>query len=351
MGKELWKGNEAVAEALIRSGLDFFAGYPITPSTEILEYLSYRMPELGRVFIQAENEISSINMVMGGSACGFRCLTASSGPGISLKASGYSYAARYELPFVVINVQRWGTGLGSLDSGQSDYFRDVKAGGHGDYHHIVYAPASVQELIDQAYTAFDVAERYRIGVTILSEALLGQMVENIVMPEFKTREVPLTWGIDGTGDVGLRMCGTGNEQNRKRVELYGRIEEEIQDWESFHTEDAECIFVAFGLPARSCYEAVRRLRAEGCKVGLIRPKTLWPYPYKAFEQVAQTAKQFLVVETNTMGQMVEDVALAVKKSKNPAPVYSYAYGSTLPRVSEVIAKYWDVVNHTAKERF
>ena len=202
-----------------------------------------------------------------------------------------------------------------------------------------------------AYDAFDVAERFRIGITILSEALLGQMVENVVMPEFKTRKEPLGWGIDGTGDVGLRFCGAGNDQNRKRVAIYNQIEEELQDWESLYTEDAECVLVAFGLPARSCAEAVRALRAEGHKVGLIRPKTLWPFPHKAFEQVAPVAKSFLVVETNTMGQMVEDVALAVKKAKSLAPVYGYAYGSTLPRVKEVVEKYHAVASGSEKERF
>ncbi len=351
MSKALWKGNEAVAESLLRAGLDFFAGYPITPSTEILEYLSMRMPELGKTFIQAESEIPSINMVMGSSACGFRSMTASSGPGISLMASGFSYAARYELPFVVINVQRWGTGLGSLDSGQSDYFRDVKGGGHGDYHHIVFAPATIQELTDQAYRAFDVAEEYRIGVTILSEALLGQMVESVEMPEFKTREKPLGWGIDGTGKVGLRLCGVGNDQNRKRVRLYERIEATLQDWEAYRAEDAECVLVAFGLPGRVCMEAVRRLRDEGRKVGLIRPRTLWPFPVKAFESAALTAKSFLVVETNTMGQMIEDVALSLKKVGSSAPVYGYAHGSGLPRVKDVIAKYMEIENGAAKERF
>ncbi len=354
MAKELLKGNVAAAEAAVRAGCDFFAGYPITPSTEILEHLSSRMPELGRVFIQGENEIASINMVMGAAACGGRCLTASSGPGISLKASGFSYAATNDIPFVVINVQRWGCGLGSLESGQSDYFRDVKGGGHGDYYHIVYAPSDVQEFVDMTYKSFDIAEKYRCGVTILSEALLGQLMESVELPPFKTRETPLDWGIDGTGEVGLKVAHhpkRSGDYTVRREKAYAEIQALHQEWKSFMTEDAEHILVAFGLPSRVCHDAIVKLRNEGKKVGLISPKTLWPFPFKAFEQLHPGIKSFLTVETNTFGMMVEDVALATRKAKQFAPVYCYPHGPGVPRVKDVIDQFHAIENGTAKERF
>ncbi len=354
MAKELLKGNVAAAEAAVRAGCDFFAGYPITPSTEVLEYLSSRMPELGRTFIQGENEMASMNMVMGAAICGGRCLTASSGPGISLKAEAFSYAAINEVPFVVINVQRWGCGLGSLESGQSDYYRDVKGGGHGDYHHIVYAPSDIQECVEMVYNSFDKAEKYRVGVTILSEALLGQMMENVELPPFKTRETPLGWGIDGTGKVGLKKDTTGKRNGdnpERRLRHYAIIEETEQQWDSYMTEDAEHVLVAFGLPARVCHDAVDALRARGKKVGMIKLKTLWPYPYKAFEQLPSTVKALTAVETNVLGMMVDDLALAAKKAKLNVPVYCYAYGPGVPRVKDVLAEFEAIENGTVKERF
>ena len=357
MAKELMKGNVAVAEAALRGGMDFFAGYPITPSTETLEYLSYRMDEIGRKgrFIQAENEISAINMVMGASSAGARAMTASSGPGISLKAEGFSYAARYSLPYVCLNVQRWGNGLGSLDSGQADYFRDVKGSGQGDYHRIVYAPADIQELIDSAYEASESAERYRIGVCIFSEAFLGQMMEAVEMPDFKKRKEPLDWGIDGTGTKGLKyLPGSGPHISAFNAEKYAKVEAEMQRWESIQTEDAEYIFVAFGLPSRVCKDAVARLRAEGEKAGIIRPKLIWPYPWKAFEEVKAVnphVKGFISIETNDLGQMVEDVALAAKRAGLDVPVYCYAHGPGTPGVRRVMEKYQAVTSGEEKERF
>ncbi len=205
MARVMMKGNVAAAEAAIRAGVDIFAGYPITPSTETLETLSYRMAEEGRIFIQAESEIASINILLGAAACGARALTTSSGRGMSLKQEGVSYAARLELPYVCMNVQRWGSGLGMLDSGQSDYLRDTRAGGNGDYRHIVYAPDSVQELVDDMYEAFDVSQKYRMEVIILSEGYLGQMMEPVELPPYKRPEKPRDWGLDGTGQVGLRQ--------------------------------------------------------------------------------------------------------------------------------------------------
>lgn len=352
MAKELLKGNVAAAEAAVRAGMNFFAGYPITPSTEILEYLSSRLPEVDRSFIQAENEVSAINMIMGAAAVGARALTASSGPGMSLKASGQSYAARYELPYVIINVQRWGTGLGSLESGQADYFRETRGAGHGEYRNLVLAPNSIQELIDMVYNAWDYAEKYRIGVTILSEAQLGQMMENVELPEFKSRTEDLDWGLDGTGDKGLMLASgqQGPTQAWEIMKRYNEIEENEQQWESLFTDDAETVFVAFGLPSRSTEGMVRQMRWKGDKVGLIRPKTLWPFPVKAFEE-CRNAKRFISVETNTMGEMVEDVALSVKKLHIDADVYCYAYGPGVPQVKQLIEEYRAILDDERKVWF
>lgn len=357
MAKEILKGNIAVAEAALRGGCDFFAGYPITPSTETLEYLSARMPELDmeKRFVQAENEIAAMNMVMGASSAGARAMTASSGPGVSLKAEGMSYAARYSIPYVVLNVQRWGTGLGSLESGQADYNRDCKGGGHGDYHNVVFAPFNIQEMVDDAYEAWDIAEKYRIGVTILSEAVLGQMMEGVEMPPFKKREGELDWGIDGTGTRGMRYpAKPGKEYVQHALAKYGAVTEEMQRWECYDTDDAEAILVAFGLPARVCMDAVKKLRAMGEKVGLIRPKIVWPFPWKAFEEVYSAnpgVKAFISVETNDLGQMVDDVALAAKRAGYNVPTYCYAHSYGVPGVRKVVDKYMAIKNGQEKERY
>lgn len=354
--KIMMKGNVAAAEAAIRGGAEFFAGYPITPSTETLETLSFRMPEEGRVFIQAENEIASINMVLGAAACGARAFTTSSGPGMALKQEGFSYAARMELPYVVMNVQRWGVGLGMLDSGQVDYLRDTRAGGNGDYRHIVYAPDSVQELVDDLYEAFDVSQKYRMGVLILSEGYLGQMMEAVELPPFKEICRP-DWGLDGTGEVGLKqLCPTYNmalahELLPVRQERINRVCREMQRWESVETEDADYVLVAFGLPARVCVDAVRRLREEGCKVGLIRPKLVFPFPYDAFHRVNPNVRGFISVETNDLGQMVQDVALAAKRElpQRNVPVYCYTHSAGVPRVQDVVRYYRSVLDGAVKE--
>lgn len=357
MAKELLKGNVAVAEAALRGGCDFFAGYPITPSTETLEYFSHRIPELGMKtrFVQAENEIAAINMVMGAASAGARAMTASSGPGISLKAEGMSYAAHYSIPYVVLNVQRWGTGLGSLKSGQADYYRDCKGGGHGDYHNIVFAPHSVQEMVDDAYEAWDLAEKYRIGVTIFSEAVLGQMMEGVEMPPFKKRENELDWGIDGTGTKGMKYpTGDGWDYVEHELAKYSVVIEDMQRWQLYNVEDADYVFVAFGLPARTCIDAVAKLRAKGEKVGLLRPKIIWPYPYKGFEElkaINPNVKGFISVEMNDMGQMVDDVALAAKKAGYNVPTYLYACGGGVPGVKMVMSKYNEIINGELKEKY
>lgn len=356
MAKEIIKGNVAVAEAALRGGCNFFAGYPITPSTEALEYLSERMKELGlgNRFIQSENEIAAINMIMAATAVGARALTASSGPGISLKAEGLSYAARSSLPIVMLNVQRWGVGLGSLDSGQSDYYRDCKGGGHGDYHHIVYAPSSIQEMVDDIYEAWDIAEKYRVGVTILSEAVLGQMMEGVELPPFKSRDEKLPWNYDGSGTTVFSKTKGHKAFSRASVEKYALISREMQRWEAYRTEDAEDIFVAFGLPARVCIDAVDRLRGQGFRVGLLRPKILWPFPFDAFRELKETGadiKSFISIESNDLGQMVDDVALAAKKARIDVPVYCYAHSFGVPMLKEIVAYYTAVRNGEEKERF
>lgn len=349
---ELLKGNVAAAEAAIRAGMNFFAGYPITPSTEALEHLALRMKEENREMIQGENEIASINMVIGAAVCGARAMTASSGPGLSLKCEGFSYASRAELPFVCLNVQRWGVGLGKLDSGQSDYFKETKGGGHGDYHHIVYAPSSVQELVDDMYEAFDIAEKYRIGITVLSEAYLGQMVESVEMPPYKEREKELDWGIDGSGKLKLKNQSEPPEIVSHLREKVKQIEAEMQRYETYCVEDADYVFVAFGLPSRSCRDAVKRLRAKGEKVGLIKPRIVWPFPVNAFKEVNKDVKGFISVESTDLGQLVEDVALSVKKVfTNNVPVYCYAHSLGTPTISKVMEKYQEVVDGKMEEVF
>lgn len=354
MAKKLLKGNEAVAEAALRGGCDFFAGYPITPSTETLEYLSWRMPELGRVFIQAENEVASINMVSGASAAGARALTATSGPGGSLMCEGFSYAARNSIPYVLLNVQRWGTGLGTLDSGQTDYFKEVKGGGHGDYKCVVYTPSSVQELCDMMYGAWDVAEKYRIGVVILSEAYLGQMMEQVEMPEFIKERPDRGWCIDGTGRTCLgkdSIAMRGPNGMQLKGELYKKVWDEMQDWEEYMVEDADYVIFAFGLPGRIAIDAASQLREQGLKIGVVRPKIVWPFPEKAFAHINPKVKGIMSIETSDFGQFVEDVALYTKKSKLNVPVYCYAHGKGVPGVRKVSEYVKKVVSGEEKEVF
>ncbi len=348
--RKMMKGNIAIAEAAVRAGVDLYAGYPITPQTEVLEHLSHRLPEEGRDFIQAENEIAAINMIYGGAATGMRCFTSSCGPGISLKQEGISYICSQRFPCVILNVQRWGAGLGSLDSSQVDYLRETRGGGNGDYRTIVFAPNSIQESIDIMYESFEVAEKYRNPVTILSEASLGQMMEPCVMPEYKKREKKLPWVYDGnnTDHMSIRK----DKMPQYTEKLHKEIKEELQRWEEVMTEDAEYIFVAFGLPSRVAKDAVIKLRKQGQKVGLIRPITLWPFPFKAFEKLNKdNIKGFLSIESNDTGQMVEDVALATKKINSCSPVYLYNSGMNIPTVKETINKFNKILNSKEKEVF
>ena len=348
---DMIKGNDAIAEAAVRAGAELYAGYPITPSTEVMEYLSWRMPELGRTFIQAESELASINMVMGFSACGKRALTASAGPGISLKQEGISYISKYNLPCVILNVVRYGNGLGSLRSGQSDYLRDTRGGGNGDYRCIVLAPSSVQEAVDLMYLAFDLADKYRIVTEVMSESALGQMMESCEFPPMREPTIQ-PWALDGKYTHPRQVAfwedyvATAKQNNAR----YAEIKENEQRWEAVGLEDAEYVFVAYGLPGRVTHGVVNDLRAQGVKVGLIRPITLWPFPEKAFQQVCPNVKGFISVELNDNGQMVEDVALAVKRvMRSDIPIYCLPYVFEMVKRKALFADFEKIRSGEMKE--
>lgn len=340
--KVLMKGNEALAEAAMRAGCRYFFGYPITPQTELAAYMSKHLPKHGGTYLQAESEVSAINMVYGAAACGVRTMTSSSSPGVSLKTEGISYLAGADLPAVIINVQRGGPGLGSIQPSQSDYWQATRAMGHGDFFLPVFAPSTVQEMADLVYEAFDVADRYRTPVVILADGMLGQMMEPVVMPEERALEdLPAKlWATDG--HRGARPHNVVNslfldaqqlyEKNVERFERYEQIARDEVRVEEYLTDDADIVVVAFGAAARIARSAVNDARAKGIKVGLIRPITLWPYPSEAIR--ACDAKAYLVVEMN-MGQMVEDVRLAVN-GQAPVEFFGRA-GGVIPRPDEVLA--------------
>jgi 2-oxoglutarate/2-oxoacid ferredoxin oxidoreductase subunit alpha len=323
MEKELrlMKGNEAVAEAAIRAGADGYFGYPITPQSEILEYLMEANPAetTGMVVLQAESEVAAINMVYGGAACGKKVMTSSSSPGISLKQEGISYIAGAELPCLIVNVVRGGPGLGTIQPAQSDYFQSVKGGGHGDYHLIVLAPASVQEMADFVDLGFELAFRYRNPVLILSDGAIGQMMEKVYLGPFKERlKVFPDWATTGKPKTRERNIITSldldpNKQeifNHKLQEKYNVIREKEVRYEEFQTEDADYLFVAYGTSARVCMKSVQIAREQGIRVGLLRPITLFPFPSKRINELALKVKGILSVEMSA-GQMVEDVLLSV----------------------------------------
>lgn len=320
MSKQLMKGNEALAEAALRAGCRFYSGYPITPQTEILEYLAKRMDEVGGTFVQTESELAGVNMLLGASAAGARALTSSAGPGFSLKQEGISYLVAADLPAVIIDVMRIGTGLGDIAQGQGDYWQMTRGGGHGDYHTIVLAPASVQENCDMMETAFDLAEKYRHPVLVASDAAIGQMVEAVELKDFKEHDInQFDWAIRGckAGQAPRKIQNTyytDPAYPEHLCEKYDTITAEEQRWESYHAEDADVVLVAYGISSRISKEAVNVARAKGVKLGLIRPITLWPFPVKAFE-TCKNAKAFMTVEINILGQMVDDVKLAVDCKK------------------------------------
>lgn len=319
MAKELWKGNEALAEAALRAGCEAFFGYPITPQTELLEYMSRRMPELHRTFLQAESEIGAINMVYGAACTGVRAMTSSSSPGISLMQEGLSYIAGSQVPTVIVDIMRGGPGLGNIQPSQGDYFQMVKSAGHGDYHAIVLAPATVQEGVDLMYEAFDLAFKYRHIVTLLGDGSLGQMMEPVEMPPFKqfNGEQP-DWTLRGAAGRSNRVI-TSLYLNAEKLEALNlKLQEKLAliaahevRYASYQAEDADLVIIAFGTVGRIAQSAVRQARASGMKVGLFRPISLWPFPQAEIDALAERVKGVLVVEMNA-GQMLEDVRSIVK---------------------------------------
>jgi 2-oxoglutarate ferredoxin oxidoreductase subunit alpha len=311
------KGNEAIAEAAIRAGCDAYFGYPITPQTEILEYMARRMPELGRAFVQAESELGAINMVYGAACTGTRVMTTTSSPGYSLMQETMSYLAMSFVPCVVVNIMRGGPGLGNIQPAQGDYFQMTKGGGHGDYHLIVLAPSTVQETVDLVIEAFDLADRYRQPVTVIADGMIGQIMEPVNLPELRTPERPKhTWALTGAKGrkkniVTSLFLGAQNLE-RANIKLQERIDEiranEVR-YAEYEMEGAEIVVVAYGTAGRIVQTAVKQARSEGIPVGLFRPISMFPFPYARLDQIAETARHILVVELSA-GQMIEDVRLA-----------------------------------------
>lgn len=316
--KVLMCGNDAMSEAAVRAGCRCYFGYPITPQNEVAAYMSARMPEVGGTFIQAESEIAAINMVFGAAAVGARAMTSSSSPGISLKQEGISYLCGCQLPAVIANVVRGGPGLGSIGPSQADYFQATRGGGHGDYRTIVLAPSTVQELVDLTFLSFELADKYTNPVLILSDGILGQMMEPVVLPEPINDELPRKeWAVTGAKNRPPNVIKSLyldvellEELNLKLQEKFRRMEQEETRLEEVNVGDAEVVLVAYGSVARICRAAVRQLREAGRKVGLLRPITVWPFPYEAVVRAADKARFFLAVEMS-MGQMVDDVRLGV----------------------------------------
>lgn len=342
--KVLMKGNEALAEAAIQAGCHHFFGYPITPQTELAAYMAKRMPKIGGTYLQAESEIAAVNMVLGAAATGVRAMTSSSSPGISLKSEGISYMAGSDLPAVIINVQRGGPGLGGIQPSQADYWQATKAIGHGDFQILVFAPSTVQEMVNLVSDAFDKADQYRMPAMILADGMLGQMMEPVELPEKKdVKPIEKPWA--ACGHNGERKHNIVNSlyltpnalENlvRERYERYEVIKANEQRAEEYRTEDADLIIVAYGASSRVARSAVNKAREEGLKVGLVRPITLWPFPTDAIQRAAAQAKQLLVVEMS-MGQMVDDVRLA-SECKVPVNFYGRT-GGIIPTPKEVLGE-------------
>ena len=336
-------GNEALAEAAIIAGLDAYFGYPITPQNEITAYMSRRMPEEDRVFVQSESELAAINMVFGASATGKRAMTSSSSPGISLMQEGISYMAGAELPAVIVNVMRGGPGLGNIAPSQADYFQATRGGGHGDYRTITLGPSSVQELVDCMPLAFDLADEYRIPVMVLADGILGQMMEPVVLEKKPSRKLPpKDWALTGAHGREQKIVrslwlkdGTLEQHNYKLQARYKKIEAKEVICKEYQVESAEIVVVAYGVAARIVRSAVDKACAEGIRVGWIRPVTLWPFPHEQISKAAEDFKIFLTVEMS-LGQMVEDVKLAVA---GKAPVMFYGRpGGGVPTVEQILEK-------------
>jgi len=340
----LMKGNEAIGEAAIIAGCRFYFGYPITPQNELPAYMAARLPRVGGTFLQAESEVAAINMVYGAAAAGARVMTSSSSPGLSLKQEGISYMAGAGLPAVVVNMMRGGPGLGNIAGAQGDYFQSVKGGGNGDYHSIVLAPATVQELADLTVTAFDLADQYRMVVVILGDGYTGQMSEPITLPAPTGKSFDKSsWSLSGAKGRQTHLVASMRlnpehalaDLNARLQEKYRLVESCEAKWESLEAEDADILLVAFGLSARICRSVVSVARRQGHKVGLFRPITLWPFPSAPLAAAAAGKKKVLVVEMNA-GQMLQDVRLAVGAA---APVEFYGtLGGLTPQVDQVVER-------------
>jgi 2-oxoglutarate ferredoxin oxidoreductase subunit alpha len=337
------KGTEAIAEAAIQAGCKYFFGYPITPQNEIPEYMSAHLPEVGGVYVQAESEVASINMVLGGGATGYRVMTSSSSPGISLMSEGISYVAGCEIPAVIVNVMRAGPGLGGILPGQADYLQSTKGGGNGDYNLIVLAPSTLQECVDLTQLAFDLAQKYRNPVMVAADGFMGQMMEAVEIKPSPSKDQPAdpSWALGFMGERGGKRSHLHSlflspepleEHNRKLQKKYQAMKDAEQRCECYMMDDAEVLIAAYGTTARISRSAVNNLRAEGLKVGMIRPITLWPYPYEAFKKLPSTVKHILVSEMNA-GQMVDDVKVATG-CKYPVSFYG-RMGGFAPSVGEI----------------
>ena len=339
---KLMKGNEAIAEAALRAGCRFYAGYPITPQSEILQYMSDHMAEHGGTFIQGENEVSSMSMLWGAAACGVRCMSSSSGPGYDLKQEGISYLSSYNLPAVIADVMRYGTGDGEITEGQDSYWLATRGGGHGDSRQIVLAPASVQECADLTYEAFDIADKYRNVVILLSDGGISQMIEQVTFPEF--RELPTEkpdWAIKGDKPLDMPWVKVTNldrsmdydEHDAMLRAKWKTMYADEQRWEEFMIDDAELVLVAYGISSRVCKSAVRRAREAGMKIGLLRPISVWPYPKKAFAQLPETVKGLVTVEMSLTTQQGLDIQLA---SQFAYPLYAYLTSKYVPSTQGVV---------------
>ncbi|MDO5712866.1 MAG: 3-methyl-2-oxobutanoate dehydrogenase subunit VorB [Tissierellia bacterium] len=347
--KVLMKGNEAVGAAAIAAGCKYFFGYPITPQSEVPEYLARELPKVGGCFLQAESEVAAINMVYGAAGTGERVMTSSSSPGISLKQEGISYIAGAELPCVIVNMMRGGPGLGSIQPSQTDYFQSTRGGGNGDYRTITLAPASIQEMVDLIIEGFDLADIYRNPVLICGDGMLGQMMEPVEFHDHSKRELPeKLWA--ATGTKGKRKPNIINSlylspdeleaHNKHLIEKYKTIAENEVRVEEIHLDDADIVLSAYGTTSRICKSAMEALRKEGIKVGMIRPISIWPYPYHSFEQLPERIKDVLVVEMN-QGQMVDDVKIGVAGKQN---VHFYGrQGGMIPSTEEVIEKVKEIM--------
>lgn len=352
MDEILMKGNEALAEAAIRAGCNFYVGYPITPQNEILEYMCWRMEQAGGEFIQSESELAAVNILLGAAAAGGRGMISSSGPGFSLFQEGISYLVAGDIPAVIVDVARYGSGIGEISQGQSDYGLVTRGNGHGDSHILVLTPASVQETADLTALAFELAEKYRHPVIILSDAAIGQMMEPVSLPEFKTVDIDRDdWTVKGCRNEDKPRLITNlfyyrDDYDEFLRNKYQSMRDNEQRWESFQVDDAQVVIVAYGISSRISREAVRMARAEGIKLGMIRLITAFPFPEKAFDELSGDCEALLTVEMSAIGQLADDVRLADKCTR---PVYSVCTGIKVPEPEEILERAKAVLRKDVEE--